>query len=177
MEISNEQHDVLIDAVNTFGEPSQLEMAVEEMAELIVEIKKAGRLRHSNMPEEIADVFIMMKQLAIIANRRIVSLTPCIVQPIVDKKIERLNFRIVDHKIGRGQHVTDKQYAAYNKYKEENKPPSFSFNISHLPKETQDELKKMQDVQQPHSAFNLDTGELKSLKDDQAGFDNQNNYQ
>jgi len=53
-------------AVNTFGHGAQIEMAIEECAELIQALQKFKRRKPHNVAEEIADVEIMCKQLRII---------------------------------------------------------------------------------------------------------------
>lgn len=46
-----------------WGIDAQINMAIEEMAELIVELQKLKRERAQNIPEEIADVSNMIEQL------------------------------------------------------------------------------------------------------------------
>lgn len=55
-------------AVDTFGTESQINMAIEEMAELIVALNywKRDRTTSAKVIEEIADVTIMMVQLSYI---------------------------------------------------------------------------------------------------------------
>ena len=54
----------------TFGHNSQLQIAAEECSELNKECIKAlrGKLRREKMVEEMADVLIMIKHLAIMFN-------------------------------------------------------------------------------------------------------------
>ena len=69
-----EKNKILIRAINTYGQTSQLNMATEEMAELtkaICKLKRAiGITEYStavgNIIEEMADVQIMLDQLKII---------------------------------------------------------------------------------------------------------------
>lgn len=75
-------------AVETFGEEPQMRQAVEEMAELIVAINHKIRGRESNIPEEIADVEIMLEQLKIIEG------CDAEVERIKRLKIERLQRRM-----------------------------------------------------------------------------------
>lgn len=85
--------DVLKQAVETFGWESQIEMAIEECAELIDALCKLrrGRVGTDAVITEIADVQIMMEQLCHIfgftnvANERV-------------KKIARLKRRIKTYK-------------------------------------------------------------------------------
>jgi NTP pyrophosphatase (non-canonical NTP hydrolase) len=78
------ESQILQAAIIIFGERNQEEMAVEECAELITAIKHKHRGRTHNIPEEIADVEIMLEQLKIINN--------CAdeVSAIRKEKIERL---------------------------------------------------------------------------------------
>lgn len=57
-------------AVNTFGTPAQIIIAMEECSELIKELSKTlrGKSNVDNISEEIADVQIMLEQLKIIFN-------------------------------------------------------------------------------------------------------------
>ena len=53
-------------AIFVFGENAQEEVAIEEMAELTQAITHKHRGREHNIPEEIADVEIILEQLKII---------------------------------------------------------------------------------------------------------------
>lgn len=57
-------------AVETYGKDMQLTVAVEELSELIKEIckSKRGGDNRDNIIEEIADCYIMLKQVEIIFN-------------------------------------------------------------------------------------------------------------
>lgn len=86
---------ILKRAIETFGKDAQIEMAVEEMAELIFAIqklKRAGSWSDANtfaqLTEEMADVKIMLQQLEMIFGNQ------HMVDQFVDMKIERLNERI-----------------------------------------------------------------------------------
>lgn len=65
---------VIIKAVDTYGKNSQINMAVEEMSELIKALMKSRRSDADkqevwqNIVEEIADVEIMLEQLKLIFN-------------------------------------------------------------------------------------------------------------
>ena len=62
------EKEILITAIRTFGEEAQEGVAIEECAELIQAISHKHRGREYNIPEEIADVEIMLEQLKIINN-------------------------------------------------------------------------------------------------------------
>ena len=75
-------------AIDCYGDAKQASVAIEEMAELTVEILHSFRGREANVPEEIADVEIMLQQLKMIYN--------CSkeVEEIKDEKLFRLQERI-----------------------------------------------------------------------------------
>lgn len=68
---------ILCAAIDTFGMDSQIDMAIEEMAELTKALCKLRRAEHmpekiaclGNIHEEMADVRIMLDQLCIIFNK------------------------------------------------------------------------------------------------------------
>lgn len=78
----------LINAIRKFGEDHQKTMAIEELSELQIAICHERRGRESNVPEEIADVLIMCRQLMEIYGCDIE------VQDWIDNKVERLKERI-----------------------------------------------------------------------------------
>jgi NTP pyrophosphatase (non-canonical NTP hydrolase) len=109
---SNEQ--ILKDAVDTFGVTNQMDMTVEECAELIQAINKIKRtfnpshllglrdgklgfsdtkqaLIYGNLCSEIADVKIMIGQLEYLFN-------PETIQISYERKLSRLQERIENHK-------------------------------------------------------------------------------
>ncbi len=57
--------DIFETAIKVYGVLNQENMAIEECAELIQAINKKHRGRRHNIPEEIADVEIMLEQLKI----------------------------------------------------------------------------------------------------------------
>lgn len=61
---------VLKRAIETYGKDMQLNVAIEELSELIKEIckNKRGADNRDNIIEEIADCYIMLAQLEIIFN-------------------------------------------------------------------------------------------------------------
>jgi NTP pyrophosphatase (non-canonical NTP hydrolase) len=67
MTFSKEQTEVLQKALDTFGIDKQLDIAIEEMAELTKAIIKhrryATRETYENLCEETADVAIMIEQI------------------------------------------------------------------------------------------------------------------
>lgn len=71
----------------TYGEIAQIDVAIEEMSELIQALSKYKRGKEHNVEEEIADVSIMLDQLKIIFNNRKV-------KKIRKRKIARLETRL-----------------------------------------------------------------------------------
>lgn len=55
-------------AIETYGISAQVDVAIEEMAELTQALIHDRRGRLSNIPEEIADVEIMLQQLKMYFN-------------------------------------------------------------------------------------------------------------
>lgn len=111
MDFTHEELKVLQEAIDHYGEESQLDMAIEEMAELTKAICKYKRLKKSiasnsgsidkrvveweryyvtlgDIKEEIADVLIMLEQMMMMfdCEQR--------VSAIVSEKIRRLKGRI-----------------------------------------------------------------------------------
>ena len=78
-------------AITTYGAPAQMDMAVEEMAELTKALCKIKRAQAGceataaigNVVEEMADVQIMLDQLRIIFHRS--------TEEVEEAKLERLN--------------------------------------------------------------------------------------
>ena len=81
-------------AITTYGAPTQMDMAVEEMAELTKALCKVKRVSCAaeakavleNVVEEMADVQIMLDQLRIIFGRSTAEAEEC--------KLERLKKRL-----------------------------------------------------------------------------------
>lgn len=96
-----QRHDILARAVKTWGESSQVDIAIEEMAELTKALCKIRRARNSadrptaiiNAVEEIVDVQIMLDQLRIIYSRAVDKMEPS----IEDAKLQRLIARLDRH--------------------------------------------------------------------------------
>lgn len=61
-----EERKVLLAAIKRYGAAKQERMAIEECAELISAISHKQRGRPHNIPEEIADVEIMLEQVKMI---------------------------------------------------------------------------------------------------------------
>ena len=62
------EYEILTLAIRRFGERNQEDVAIEECSELIQAISHKHRGREHNIPEEIADVEIMLMQLLNIMN-------------------------------------------------------------------------------------------------------------
>lgn len=79
---------LLLKAIDKFGAAEQENLAIEECSELIQAISHKHRGREHNIPEEIADVEIMLAQLKIIND--------CAydVEVIKKKKLKRLLLRL-----------------------------------------------------------------------------------
>ena len=57
------QKAILINAMDAYGEESQIDMCIEELAELQVALCHYKRGRDHNIHEELADVRIMLFQM------------------------------------------------------------------------------------------------------------------
>lgn len=79
-------------AVDVYGTEAQIWMAVEEMAELLNALAKyrRDRVSYEDVCEEIADVSIMLIQLAVIFG-------PDEVNKFVEEKVSRLEKRLAKH--------------------------------------------------------------------------------
>lgn len=111
MDFTHEELKILQEAIDHYGEESQLDMAIEEMAELTKAICKYKRLKKSiasnfgsidkrvvereryyatlgDIKEEIADVLIMLEQMMMMfdCEERM--------SAIASKKIDRLKWRM-----------------------------------------------------------------------------------
>lgn len=80
-------------AIETYGKDMQLNVAIEELSELIKEIckSKRGNDNRKNIIEEMADCYIMLEQLAIIFD-----IPNHALNEVADKKIERLERRLAE---------------------------------------------------------------------------------
>lgn len=78
---------LLTQAISKWGTHAQISMAIEECSELITTLCHWARGRDCSPSEEIADVLIMMHQLALMFGSENV-------QSKVDEKLERLRMRL-----------------------------------------------------------------------------------
>lgn len=89
-----ERRDIMLRAIHRYGEAAQIDMAVEEMAELTKALCKVKRATPgatttaaiANVIEEIADVQIMLDQLRLIFARS--------TDEVEEEKLRRLERRI-----------------------------------------------------------------------------------
>lgn len=91
--INEKVADICAEAVDVYGIEAQIWMAIEEMAELSNAIAKhrRDRVTREDVCEEIADVAIMMIQLAAIFG-------PDEVNDYLEQKIDRLDKRLAKHR-------------------------------------------------------------------------------
>lgn len=68
MEFNTNQINIMIDALEYYGNNPQVDVAIEEMSELIKELLKnrRGKENRSMIADEMADVYIMLEQLKFI---------------------------------------------------------------------------------------------------------------
>lgn len=98
MTTKEERTDLLTRAIRTYGEPAQIDMAIEEMAELTKALCKARRAQAGaeavaaveNVVEEMADVQIMLDQLRIIFHNS--------AELVEEEKLKRLERRLDAHR-------------------------------------------------------------------------------
>lgn len=78
------------EAINTWGEDAQINMLNEECGELIASVAqfKRGRTSHHDVMTELADVFIMVEQIATMMNYE-----------DFEKELERKLIRLRDEKL------------------------------------------------------------------------------
>ena len=90
---AQEINEILTDVIYTYGEDSQIWMAIEEMSELSNALAKyrRGRVTHEDVCEEIADVAIMIIQLSKIFG-------PDDVSDYFERKLDRLDKRLTKYK-------------------------------------------------------------------------------
>lgn len=90
-----QRQEILATAIKTWGEPAQIDMAVEEMAELTKALCKVKRAQAGpelaaaieNAVEEVADVQIMLDQLRIMLGQTGAD--------VEDAKLRRLESRLM----------------------------------------------------------------------------------
>lgn len=90
------QNQVLKSAIDEFGVEHQVDIAIEEMAELTKELikRRRGKENKRQIHSEIADVTIMIEQLGIIFGRK-----PILKE--IEFKISRLKYRVEESKNAR----------------------------------------------------------------------------
>ena len=90
---------VLKQAIETYGAEAQLNVAIEEFAELTKEICKHKRYADNTKAiiEEMADCYIMLEQM-----KMILSLSSTVIPDAMDKKIKRLKSQLADHPTEKG---------------------------------------------------------------------------
>ena len=95
MKFTEEQKNIMQNAVRKYGVDAQDDIAIEEMSELTKAIIKNRRYETfatlENLYEELADVYIMLEQI-------MMSLDKDRVQSYVNSKLERLNERLGETK-------------------------------------------------------------------------------
>lgn len=89
-----ESNMILHSAIEKFGEAPQIIMAMEESSELTQALSKhlRGQNNDDNVAEEIADVYIMLRQLEIIFKNE------SLVDNYIEKKIQRLSEKLNKYK-------------------------------------------------------------------------------
>ena len=86
---------VLKEAIETYGAEAQLNMAIEELSELIKEVCKHKRYANNRaaIMEEMADCYIMLEQM-----KMIFGLSEEDIEKQMTKKINRLSMRLMSIK-------------------------------------------------------------------------------
>ncbi len=84
------EDEILQAAIDRWGVDHQVRLATEECGELIVSLCHSMRNRPNNVPEEIADVKIMLRQMEVIFSCKEE------VELISKEKICRLQSRLLD---------------------------------------------------------------------------------
>lgn len=91
MTFSKNDFQIMQSALDRYGANKQSDIAIEEMSELIKAIIKHRRYKgtetYENIIEEIADVMIMMEQLAMVTDYMKVS-------EVIHEKLNRLSQRM-----------------------------------------------------------------------------------
>ena len=85
-------NEIFKKAIETYGAEAQLNVAIEELSELIKEIckHKRGADNKEAIIEEMADCYIMLKQMQMIFG-----LGSTVIVDAMQKKIDRLAIRLV----------------------------------------------------------------------------------
>lgn len=89
-DMTEKQIEILHKAIQTYGKQSQVDKAIEEMAELTKELLKERQNNGSidDLAEEMADVYIMLSQLCLIFG------VTYAVEYFIDYKTKRLKRRL-----------------------------------------------------------------------------------
>lgn len=92
IEILNDNNELLVDCINHWGKDMQLNIVIEEMAELTKEIckHKRGGCDLFYVMEEAVDVLIMINQLYIIAD-----FYPTVFKDLLVTKLDRISNRLL----------------------------------------------------------------------------------
>ena len=86
--MTQQEREVLQSAIDEWGKEKQTIVAIEELSELQKELTKTlrGYDRREGLAEEMADVYIMLRQLGIMY-----SISDEAVLSVIDQKLKRLN--------------------------------------------------------------------------------------
>lgn len=86
-------------AIETYGKDMQLNVAIEELSELIKEIckNKRGSDNRENIIEEMADCYIMLEQLNIIFDIEYSE-----INRVIEEKLSRLEKRLAESRKDNG---------------------------------------------------------------------------
>lgn len=92
MEFNTNQINIMLEAINLYGDHAQIDMALEEMSELTKELLKnrRGKENRSDIAMEMTDVYIMLEQLKYIFNIDNIEL-----KINAEIKLHRLNKRMI----------------------------------------------------------------------------------
>ncbi len=95
---------VLKQAIETYGAEAQLNVAIEEFAELTKEICKHKRYMDNTKAiiEEMTDCYIMLEQMEMIFG-----LDSTVISDAMNKTIKRLKSRLADHPTEKGGEQND----------------------------------------------------------------------
>lgn len=91
MEFNTNQINIMLDALEHYGNGPQVDMAIEEMSELTKELLKdrRGKENRSDIAMEMTDVYIMLEQLKFIFG-----IDETELKVNAESKIQRLKNRI-----------------------------------------------------------------------------------
>jgi hypothetical protein len=96
------QNATMVEAIKLFGDDAQLNMVVEELAELILAVQKLRRYGNDKEVEcvidEMADVHVMLRQLEIILEQARHVEVEKLIQNRVDFKLEKTVRKIKETK-------------------------------------------------------------------------------